>query len=87
MKVLEIGQFTTAPLVSRQLAALGAKVLKIEPPAGEPSRGSDPGQFGQSYFFSTSNSGKRSASLNLRAAEDREQILALVAEADMSSKT
>ena len=35
------------------------------------------------YFFSTSNSGKRSASLNLRAAEDRERFLALVAEADV----
>jgi len=35
LRVLEIGQYTTAPLAAKQLATLGADVLKIEPLTGE----------------------------------------------------
>jgi crotonobetainyl-CoA:carnitine CoA-transferase CaiB-like acyl-CoA transferase len=83
LKVLEIGQFTTAPLIARQLAALGADVLKIEPPTGDASRRWPPQQGGQGYFFTFSNSDKRSLTLDLGEDADRRVFQALVAKADV----
>lgn len=83
LKVLEIGQFTTAPLVTRQLAALGASVLKLEPPEGDSARKWQPGQAGISHFFSLSNSDKRSICLDLRQDKDRATALGLAREADV----
>jgi crotonobetainyl-CoA:carnitine CoA-transferase CaiB-like acyl-CoA transferase len=83
MKVLEIGQFTTAPLVTRHLAALGASVLKLEPPEGDSARKWQPGQAGISHFFSLSNNDKRSICLDLRQEKDRNIALGLAREADV----
>lgn len=81
--VLEIGQYTTAPLAARQLSSLGAEVLKIEPLDGEASRAWPPHQAGTGYFFAMSNSGKRSVSLNLRDPDDKALFTALVRKADV----
>ncbi len=81
--VLEIGQFTTAPFVARQLGALGAEVLKIESPEGDASRAWPPQQDGQGYFFTLSNADKRSLRLDLRDGKDRATFDALLAKADV----
>ncbi|MEI7714371.1 MAG: CoA transferase [Rhodospirillales bacterium] len=39
LKVLEIGHYIAAPFCTRILADLGAEVIKIEPPGGDPFRG------------------------------------------------
>jgi crotonobetainyl-CoA:carnitine CoA-transferase CaiB-like acyl-CoA transferase len=83
MLVLEIGQYTTAPVASKQLALLGAEVLKIEPPGGEASRAWPPHQDGQGYFFTINNANKRSLMLDLRADGDRAAFAALLARADV----
>ncbi|WP_342642097.1 CaiB/BaiF CoA-transferase family protein [Rhodoligotrophos ferricapiens] len=83
LRVIEIGQYTTAPLAARQLASLGAEVIKIEPPTGEASRAWPPHQAGTGYFFAMSNSGKRSVALDLRASEDREIFRRLIESADV----
>ena len=83
LRVLEIGQYTTAPLVGRQLGALGAEVLKIEPPGGEGSRGWPPTQGNQGYFFAFSNSDKKSLEMDLRNADHRESFIALLKTADV----
>jgi crotonobetainyl-CoA:carnitine CoA-transferase CaiB-like acyl-CoA transferase len=82
-RVLEIGQYTTAPLVARNLGALGAEVLKIEPPGGDAARDWPPQQHGQGYFFTLSNSDKRSLCLDLRESGDRERFAALLRDADV----
>ena len=81
--VLEIGQYTTAPLAAKQLALMGAEVVKIEPPGGEASRAWPPHQDGQGYFFTMNNANKRSCCLDLRADADRATFGRLVARADV----
>ena len=83
LKVLEIGQYTTAPLVARNLGALGAEVLKLEPPGGDAARDWPPQQHGQGYFFTLSNSDKRSVCLDLREPQDRERFGSLLRHADV----
>ncbi|HYG88361.1 MAG TPA: CoA transferase [Azospirillum sp.] len=83
IRVLEIGQYTTAPLAARHLAALGAEVLKIEPPEGEASRDWPPHQDGQGYFFTLSNCDKRSVRVDLRTEEGIAAFRALVRSADV----
>ena len=39
LKVLEIGHYIAAPFCTRILADLGAEVIKLEPPGGDPVRG------------------------------------------------
>jgi crotonobetainyl-CoA:carnitine CoA-transferase CaiB-like acyl-CoA transferase len=83
LRVLEIGQYTTAPLVGRQLGALGAEVFKIEPPGGEGSRAWPPTQGNRGYFFAFSNSDKRSLELDLRNDAHRSSFRALLKSADV----
>ena len=51
VRVLEIGVFIAAPFAALQLADLGADVIKIESPAGEPVRASGPFVAGESSPF------------------------------------
>ncbi len=70
------------------LAGLGAEVVKVEPPGGNPTRRIGP--FYQdredperSLFFWQYNRGKRSIVLDLRQGEDRDRFRSLVATADV----
>ena len=83
VRVLEIGQYTTAPLCAKHLASLGADVLKIEPTTGESSRNWPPHQGGQGYFFTMSNSDKRSVVVDLDKAEGQALFRKLLARADV----
>lgn len=83
VKVIEIGQYTTAPLVGKHLAALGAEVVKIEPPEGEVARAWMPGQHGTSYFFALNNTDKQTISLDLKQEADRAYLRKLLATADV----
>jgi crotonobetainyl-CoA:carnitine CoA-transferase CaiB-like acyl-CoA transferase len=83
LTVLEIGQYTTAPLVGRQLGMLGAQVYKIEPPGGEGSRAWPPVQGDRGYFFAMSNNDKRSLELNLQDTTQRELFVKLLNTADV----
>ncbi|SAK80072.1 formyl-CoA transferase [Caballeronia pedi] len=83
VKVIEIGQYTTAPLVGKHLAALGAQVVKIEPPDGEVARSWQPGQGGTSYFFALNNTDKQTIELDLKHEADRAHLRALLKDADV----
>ena len=83
IRVIEIGHYTTAPLSTRHMAALGAEVIKIEPPEGEATRGWLPAQRGQGYFFTYMNSDKRSVTLDLSSEEGAASLERLLAGADV----
>lgn len=83
LRVVEIGQYTTAPLAARHLAVLGADVIRVEPPGGEPARSWNPGQHGMSWFFPLANSGKRAVALDLATDDGKQALASLLTGADV----
>ena len=83
LRVIEIGHYTTAPLAARHLANLGADVIKIEPPEGEPVRRWPPAVRGQGTFFTFQNADKKSVVLDIATAPGRADLRRLLAGADV----
>jgi crotonobetainyl-CoA:carnitine CoA-transferase CaiB-like acyl-CoA transferase len=83
IKVLELAQLLPGPLVARKLSDLGAEVVKVEPPRGDPMRLFPPLVNERSVMFEAVNRGKRSIVFDLRDQEDRVQLDALIDVADV----
>jgi len=81
LKVLEIGHYIAAPFCTRILADLGAEVIKVEPPGGDPFRGWGAAVDGNSVWFSVHGRNKLSVMLDLK--RDRDIVLRLAARADV----
>jgi itaconate CoA-transferase len=74
----------SAPFCSRQLADMGADVIKIErPDGGDTARGYDTAINGQSAYFAWLNRAKRSVVLDLKADADRASCAQLIERADV----
>ena len=82
LRILELGHYIAAPFATRLLADLGAEVVKVEPPEGDPVRGWGSNVDGHAVWFSVHGRNKLSATLDLKSAEGREKILALAARCD-----
>lgn len=83
--VVALEHAVAAPIATRQLADLGARVIKVErPDGGDFARGYDNVVHGglSSVFLWTSR-GKESLTLNLKKPEGREAMALLLAEADV----
>ena len=83
VRVIELGHYTTAPLAARHLANLGADVIKVEPPDGEPVRHWPPLLNGQGMFFTFQNADKRSVVIDLRSAGGLAALRKLLTDADV----
>jgi crotonobetainyl-CoA:carnitine CoA-transferase CaiB-like acyl-CoA transferase len=84
VRIVEIGQYTVAPLASRILGALGADVIKIESPTGDALRGVAPFRDdGAAYIFAVSNTDKRGIVLDLRRPTDRDTLHEILSMADV----
>ena len=84
MRVVALEQAVAAPFASRQLADMGADVVKIErPDGGDSARAYDGAVNGVSAYFAWLNRGKRSVVLDLKQARDRAICEALLARADV----
>ena len=81
LKVLEVGHYIAAPFCTRILADLGAEVIKIEPPGGDPFRGWGAAVNGNSVWFSIHGRNKLSVVLDLK--RQRDTFLKLAARADV----
>lgn len=82
LKVLELGHYIAGPFATRLLADMGAEVIKVEPPEGDPIRGWGSRHNGHAVWFSIHGRNKLSVVLDLKSAEGRAKILALAARAD-----
>ena len=82
--VVSLEQAVAAPFATRQLADLGARVIKIERPGtGDFARDYDHTTRGQSSYFAWLNRGKESVQLDLKDPDDRDLLLRLVDRADV----
>lgn len=69
--------------IGRQLAELGAEVIRIEPPGGAADRREGRSVAGVSIGFAAANLGKRAIALDLTVADDKAAFERLLANADL----
>jgi crotonobetainyl-CoA:carnitine CoA-transferase CaiB-like acyl-CoA transferase len=84
VKVIDVGQFYFAPYCAMLLARLGADVIKVESPQGDPYRRLPTADAdGTSFQFTMLNSGKRTVRLDLKKPEGQDVLRELAAGADV----
>jgi crotonobetainyl-CoA:carnitine CoA-transferase CaiB-like acyl-CoA transferase len=83
VRVIDLTRILAGPFCTQLLADMGADVLKVEPPAGDPVRGQGVMVDGYSAYFAQFNRNKRSLVLDLYRAADREALASLLADADV----
>ena len=81
--VVSIEQAVAAPYATRQLADLGARVIKIERDTGDFARGYDESVRGMASYFVWLNRGKESVVLDLKEPRDAEALRGLLGGADV----
>lgn len=81
IRVLDLTRFLAGPFCTMLLADYGADVVKFESPKGREFR--YPGSNHDSYFFLSSNRGKRSVTLDLHAKGSVELLLRLLPRFDV----
>ena len=83
LKVLDLSQYIPGPYGTLILADLGAEVIKVEPPGGEPMRGVGPkDESGVSVWYRMVNGGKTVVEIDLKSADGKRDFRALVEQSD-----
>jgi crotonobetainyl-CoA:carnitine CoA-transferase CaiB-like acyl-CoA transferase len=77
LRVVDFSMFVPGPFCSAMLADLGAEVIKVEPPKGDPGRSYVPVQ------FATENRNKRSIAVDLKASASSAVVDKLVSKCDI----
>jgi len=84
LTVVSLEQAVAAPFATRQLADLGARVIKVERSgAGDFARDYDRAVHGQASYFVWLNRGKESIELDVKSPHGQRMLTALVARADV----
>src|SRR5207253_3134499 len=78
LRVVDVSQGVSGPYCAAQLGDLGADVVKLEPPGGDWLRGVGPFQAGESALFLQVNRNKRGVAADLKTAEGRAILEALL---------
>src|ERR1700729_87925 len=88
VRVLEVAAWTFVPAAGAALADLGADVIKVEPPNGDPQRGlmnllGSAERPGPNPFVEIPNRGKRGMTIDLATGAGRDVLLEVAATADV----
>ena len=83
IKIADFTEISAGPLAGRLLAEMGADVIKIEPPWGEPWRLNQRFTATESRGFMVYNRGKRSLPLDLTKPESQEILGRLIPQVDV----
>ncbi len=84
LRILDLTIFLAGPLCTMLLADLGADVIKVEMPGGDPMRSSGPPFMGgEGAVFMVTNRNKRSIVLDLKTGEGRALFFRLARDADV----
>jgi crotonobetainyl-CoA:carnitine CoA-transferase CaiB-like acyl-CoA transferase len=86
--VLDLTRALAGPHAAMMLGDMGARVIKVESPGGDDTRGWGPpfvgeGEDRESTYFMAANRNKESVTLDLKTEEDREVLAGLVRRADV----
>ena len=83
VRILDLTQYEAGTSATQALAWLGADVVKVEPPSGEPGRRLGFAGPGDSTYFITLNNNKRGVTLDLKTERGRELFLRMVPRFDV----
>ncbi len=83
VRVVDLTRILSGPFCAMLLADIGAEVIKVEPPGGDPLRAQGVIVEGLSWYFAAFNRNKRSIVLNLRSAAGKEALRRLITTADV----
>jgi len=78
LRVVEISAFVAAPLGGATLAAMGADVIRVDPPGGGVDIGRWPLHRGRSIYWAGLNQGKRSVCIDMRSESGQKKIAQLI---------
>lgn len=82
VRILDVTYYVPGPYAGMRLAELGAEVIKVEPPAGDPARYMSGG-----HVHRANNRGKKIVHIDLKSPEGRLEMLDLVKSADALIET
>ena len=83
LKVLDISTVYAAPITAMLLGDMGADVLKVEHPSGDPARTHGWNREGHGLWWKVIARNKRAVTLNLSTPEGQELLRELAADADV----
>lgn len=83
IRVVDLTRILAGPFCSQLLADMGAEVIKVETPSGDPVREQGVVKHGVSWYFAQFNRNKRSVVLDLYTDEGKETLARLIRTADV----
>jgi 2-methylfumaryl-CoA isomerase len=78
LRIIELSAFVAAPLGGATLAALGADVIRVDPPGGGIDIDRWPLHNGRSLYWAGLNQGKRSVTIDTRTDVGQRQVAGLI---------
>ena len=83
IRVIDLTQAYSGPFAVMQLADHGAEVIKVEPPAGDQTRGWGPRKNDYSAYYAYFNRNRKGIALDLKSEKGKEILARLIAGADV----